>query len=74
MSKYKIEFEKDKCIGATSCVDRCPDNWEIQSDGKAAFKTEEITEEQLALNMEAAQACPVQAIHIVNTETKEKLI
>ena len=74
MGKYRIEFERDKCIGATSCNDECPDNWEMQPDGKSAFKAKEFDDDKLECNMAAAKACPVKAIHIYNNETDEQLI
>ncbi len=74
MAKYKIEFERDKCIGARSCNDECPDNWEMQDDGKSDFKNEEFDDDKLECNMEAAKSCPVKAIHIINNESGEKLI
>ncbi|MBT4824435.1 ferredoxin [Candidatus Woesearchaeota archaeon] len=74
MVKYKIEFEKDKCIGARSCNDKCSSNWEMKEDGKSEYKIEEFDDDQLECNMNAAKACPVKAIHIINQENKEKLI
>lgn len=74
MAKYKIEFEREKCIGARSCNEECPDNWEMKEDGKSDCKNKEIEEDQLECNMEAAKECPVNAIHIINNKTGEKLI
>lgn len=74
MAKYKIEFERERCIGAVSCNDKCPDNWEMKDDGKSEVKIKDIDEDHLECNMEAAKACPVKAIHIINNETGEKLI
>ncbi|MBD3313544.1 ferredoxin [Candidatus Woesearchaeota archaeon] len=74
MAKYRIEFERDKCIGARSCNEECPDNWEMKDDGKSDCSTKDIEEDQLECNMNAAKACPVNAIHIKNTENGEKLI
>lgn len=74
MAKYRIEFERDKCIGAMSCVEECPENWEIKEDGKSECRVKEIGEEQLECNMEAAKACPVNVIHIINMKTNERLI
>lgn len=74
MAKYKIEFERNKCIGAKSCVDECSDNWEMKEDGKSNCRQKDIEDDKLECNMEAAKACPVNAIHIVNNETGKKLI
>lgn len=74
MAKYKIEFERDKCIGARSCNDACPDNWDMKDDAKSDCKTKDIEEDKLKCNMDAAKACPVNAIHIINTKTGKKII
>lgn len=74
MAKYIIKFERDKCIGATSCNDECPDNWQMKEDGKSDCIRREIGEDELRCNMDAAKACPVKAIHIINKDTKKRLI
>ena len=53
---------------------RSRENWELSDDGKATFHKEMITEEELAKEREAAESCPVQVIHIINTETREQII
>lgn len=74
MGKYVIEYDREGCIGAGSCVGACPSNWTMAEDGKADLANKEIDEEQLSCNKEAAESCPVNVIHIVNKETGEKLI
>ena len=72
--KYRVEFDRENCIGAAACAAVNPDNWEISmQDGKANMKSAEIDEAQLHANMEAAQACPVNVIHIFD-ENGKKLI
>jgi ferredoxin len=85
MGKYKIVFERDVCIGAASCVAVAPTVWELDNENKAVLKggsktsnpnifEKEIDEKDLQLNLDAARACPVNAIHIVEKETGKKLI
>ena len=50
---------------------RSRENWELSDDGKATFHKEMITEEEL---QKGAESCPVQVIHIINTETGEQII
>lgn len=70
--KYKIEFDRENCIGAAACAAVNPDNWEISmQDGKANVKKTEIDETELRQNMEAATACPVNVIHIYDEEGKK---
>ena len=83
-TKYIIQYDRIGCIGAAACVAALPEAWEMDEEGKAILKGGndkgnqifelEITEDQLEKHMEAAKACPVTVIHIINKETDEKLI
>jgi len=57
---YKIEFDKEKCIGCSACT-QC-DNWELEKDGKAKPKKTELND--IGCNKQAEEICPVQAIKI----------
>ncbi|MDD4607477.1 MAG: ferredoxin [Patescibacteria group bacterium] len=59
---FKIEIDKEKCIGCGSCAAICPENFEIASDGKAQVKKSDIKE--LGCSKQAEEMCPVQAIKI----------
>lgn len=72
MATYKITHEIEKCIGCGVCVSVCPDNWELNDNGKAKQKKSQISEKELKANMEAAEVCPVNCIHI--SDGKKKLI
>ncbi len=85
MAKYKIIYERDVCIGAASCVAVAPLVWELDNENKAVLKggtkgdkpnvfEKDLDEKDLQLNLDAARACPVNAIHIIEVETKKKLI
>jgi ferredoxin len=84
MAKYKIEHDRPNCIGCTACVGINPDLWEMDPDGKSNVKGsfrrpdgwEELAleEKDFNINKEAADACPVNVIHIIDTEKKEKVI
>lgn len=60
MTKYKIEVNKEECIGCGACTS-C-DNFELDSDNKAKPKKEEV--EESGCNQEAADNCPVSCIKI----------
>ena len=82
--KYKIVYERPKCIGVFACVAALPKRWEVGEDAKAdlidgknaeedVVLEVELTEEELKEDMEAAQICPVNVIHIFD-ENEKKLI
>ena len=75
---FKIIFDRNKCIGAFSCVAVNGDMWKPANDGKVdllgATKNGEvfeliIDETELAKNQPAVLVCPASAIQIV--EAKE---
>ena len=89
MPKWKIVFDKNLCIGNGVCAALDPKTWkqpvsEVNGgDGKAHIiggnklengAWEEIEADDLGNNMAAAEACPVNAIHIINKETGEQII
>ena len=87
MSKVRVEIDKNACQGFGACVELCPRFFQLSEvDGKSQFHTikEARTEDDVATVTlqrddqecvrEAAEACPFNAIHITNVETKEKLI
>ncbi|MBS3119217.1 ferredoxin [Candidatus Woesearchaeota archaeon] len=76
MGKYKIEYDRENCIGAGTCTAVCPKNWELSAeDGKADFHQDEFDEgEDYDCNMEAAKVCPVNVIHIIDKKTGKKII
>ena len=59
----KIEQDYEACIGCGACAAVCPENWEMTEDNKAKpLKTEVL---EAGCNKEAADACPVQCIKII---------
>lgn len=88
MTKYKIVYDIEGCIGVFSCVAANEKHWKFgegdltgkaeliggKEDEKTGFLELEIGEEDLEANMEAARVCPPNVIHIFNLDTGEKLI
>lgn len=87
MGKFRVELDKNACQGFGACVELCPRFFRFSDvDGKSSvegakkvMKENEVVAETLDLEelecvREAAEACPFNAIHIVNMETGEKLI
>lgn len=83
--KFKIEYDRRWCIWAAVCCALCDKFWKLNDDGKAdligatslndnALQVLEIDEADVRCNQDAAEACPVNVIHIKNMETGESLI
>lgn len=83
--KYRVELDREGCIGAAACVAVDTDNWTIVEDGKvdlkdgikdekSGFFVRIIDESELQKWKEAAEACPVIVIHIVDLETGRRII
>lgn len=71
MAKYRIEHDRENCIGCGACAASCPENWEMSSDGKSKCLKGEL--EELGCNETAASGCPVSVIHIMETASGKKL-
>ena len=65
MPKYKLEVNKEICIGCGNCANVCPAAFEMK-DGKAVLKRKEV--ENVTCEDEAAKSCPVEAITIKKVE------
>ncbi len=84
MGKYKIEHDRPNCIGCAACAAVACEFWEMNDDGKSdclgstkrqdGWEEKEIEDKDFAQNKEAADACPVNVIHIVDKETKKRII
>ncbi len=81
--KYKIVHDRDICIGCAACASVCPKYWVMESDGKSniigARKTGRGEEETIGpldvdfqSNMEAAESCPVNCIHVLEIKPDGK--
>jgi ferredoxin len=78
MAKYKIEYDREKCIGAATCTVFYK-KFKLVKDGKADLigsKKEgdlfvlEVSEKDLKKVKEAAESCPVNAIHVYDGDKK----
>jgi formyltetrahydrofolate-dependent phosphoribosylglycinamide formyltransferase len=82
---YLIKHNRPDCIGCTACAAIAPKFWTMSDeDGKSdiigAKMTEEgweeleISEKDFKLNMDAAEACPVNVIHLIRIGDGKDLI
>ena len=81
MAKFRVEIDHAVCQGFGACVELCTKFDLTDEDGKShvegAKKTangEAAELDELDCHKQAAKACPFNAIHIINMQTKEKLI
>lgn len=59
----KFKVDQDKCIGCGACAAICDDVFEINDDGYAEAKDEEIVDEEAKENaISAMEGCPTDAI------------
>jgi ferredoxin len=75
MATYKIEYDRDTCIGSYACHGEAPELFQESDDGKVVLtngifndKTgcweTVIDETDLETSKSARQACPVEAIKV----------
>lgn len=73
MVELKIFYDKPGCIGCGACAAVAPEYWEMEGDKSHVKESKEnadgteerdITADQKPKNMEAAQSCPVNVIHL----------
>lgn len=82
MVKVRIEYHRDKCIGAGVCAAVDPDNFEMNEDGKADLIGSKKDGEMEIKEMEmdsyenlktAAEGCPVFVIKVIDKDKNEKI-
>ena len=83
-AKYTLQHDRPNCIGCAACEAVTPEFWEMNADGKSDIKNGknvdngwqelEFKEKDLQINKDGADSCPVNVIHIIKKETREKLI
>ncbi len=59
----KVRVDKETCVGDESCVEICPEVFEMQGD-VAVAKSEDVPKNLEEKVKEAAKSCPVEAIII----------
>ncbi|MCB9527744.1 MAG: ferredoxin [bacterium] len=64
---YRIIIDREKCIGAGTCVTEAPATFQLDEDEKAVVIDEDGDPDQAVLW--AGQGCPVAAITLIDVET-----
>jgi ferredoxin len=71
MAKYKITVDQVTCIGCGACVATCPDYFEMHdTDSGERAKAKKQETEDLQCAKDAAEVCPVNAIHMADDGNK----
>jgi ferredoxin len=70
-SKYRIEIDRDVCIGAASCIALAGKTFALDGTNKLVFLEGDWDSDELLLA--AAQSCPVFAIKIFDNATGQQL-
>lgn len=65
----KITVDEDECIGCGECAETAPNTYEVNDDNIAEVKDAAGDEEETII--EAAKACPVEAITVVNDQGEQ---
>jgi len=71
MAKYRIEIDRDECIGDGLCADEAPGTFEMDDEDIAVVIDPEGDDPDTIL--EAAKSCPSDAIILYDAETGEKV-
>ena len=81
MAKFRVVIDHAVCQGFGACVELCSKFKLSDEDGKSHVEGakkvsdgEAVELDELECHKQAAEACPFNAIHIINLETDEKLI
>jgi ferredoxin len=79
MAKIKIEHDRSNCIGCGACASICPSRWYMNKDTKAdlidstkvdGWEHLDISSDEFKTNLECAEFCPVNVIHIIKDDEK----
>jgi ferredoxin len=70
-SKYRVEIDRNLCIGASSCVALAGNTFTLDENNKILISEGDWDTDELILA--AAQSCPVFAIKIIDKETGNQI-
>lgn len=71
MTELKVDVDQELCIGCGTCVALAGEIFDLNDDGKSIIKDQEAGTDDL--KMEAAEACPVEAIIVTNSQSGEQV-
>jgi ferredoxin len=62
---YEIVIDRSLCSGFGSCAELAPDVFEVDAGGKASLRIGQSDDPAV---LDAADACPMAAIQVIETE------
>ncbi|MBU0640008.1 MAG: ferredoxin [Planctomycetes bacterium] len=71
MAKYRIEIDRETCIGDGACTNEAPETLEMDDENIAVVKDPEGNSDEEV--KAAAECCPTDAITLYDTESGEKV-
>jgi ferredoxin len=71
MAKYRIEIDKEACVGDGLCQEEACNTFQMSDDDVAEVIDPAGDEPEVILS--AAQSCPTEAIILYNIETNAKV-
>ncbi|MCX8166337.1 MAG: ferredoxin [Candidatus Micrarchaeota archaeon] len=85
MPKYRVEHDRENCIGCAACASVCPKHWSMNADGKSdlhegtkrdsdGWIVKDFEEGEYNDLKQSADVCPVNVIHIVDVTNNKKII
>jgi ferredoxin len=64
IGKLTVRIERENCIGSRNCMHVAPDLFELDDEGVASFRANATADRDTVI--EACQACPVEALHVLD--------
>jgi len=71
MVKYKIEINRDACVGDKFCCEEAPDTFDLDAEGKAVVTDAQGDPPEDVYS--AAQGCRLAGIILYDAETGERV-
>ena len=62
----RVVVDRDRCVGSGACEMLAPDVFEVDDDGVLVVHRAEVDGDELNDVEDAVQACPVQALALVD--------
>jgi ferredoxin len=66
IGKLTVRIERENCIGSRNCMHIASDLFELDDEGIASFRENATADRDTVI--EACQACPVEALHVLDED------